>query len=142
MTWVDDVLRTEPLARRAPSVLNTQPVVLRRGENFVEVGWDPARTLSVLDPRHDQLWLALGAFVEAMLIAGAAAGLGVRVEPALDEARHRFALLHSGPVVRPPFDADDLRNRVTGSDGSPSPGPASPRSSTSPTGPHFRRTPG
>lgn len=114
MTWVDDVLRTEPLARRAPSVLNTQPVVLRRGENFVEVDWDPARTLSVLDPRHDQLWLALGAFVEAMLIAGAAAGLGVRVEPALDEARHRFALLHSGPVVRPPFDADDLRNRVTG----------------------------
>ena len=111
MTWVDDVLRTEPLARRAPSVLNTQPVVLRRGENFVEVGWDPARTLSVLDPRHDQLWLALGAFVEAMLIAGAAAGLGVRVEPALDEARHRFALLHSGPVVRPPFDADDLRMR-------------------------------
>lgn len=108
------MIAAEPQARRAPSVLNTQPVVLRRTESSVEVGWDPTRTLTVLDPRHDQLWLSLGAFVDALLIVTAAAGVGVRVEPALDEQRHRFAVLHPGPVVRPPFDTDDLRDRVTG----------------------------
>lgn len=58
MTWVDDVLRTEPLAHQG--VLNTQPVVLRRGENSFEVGWDPARTLGVLDPvttNSGSLWV-------------------------------------------------------------------------------------
>lgn len=114
VTWVDDVLASEPTARRAPSVLNSQPVVLRRGAEHLEVCWDPARTLSVLDPDGDQLWLSLGAFVEAMVLAAAENAVGVTVEPSYDPARHRFAVLRPGRPRAPRYTAEELRNRVSG----------------------------
>jgi len=112
--WVDEVLAAEPSARRAPSVLNTQPVVLHRGEDSIGVGWDPARTLEVLDPEHDQLYLSLGAFIEALVLAAGEAGAGVRVRYSVDVGLHRFAVMRPGPVQRSQFGADELRNRVTG----------------------------
>jgi len=112
--WVDDVLAAEPTARRAPSVLNTQPVILHRGEDSIGVGWDPARTLEILDPEHDQLYLSIGAFIEALVLAAGEAGVGVRVQHSVDVGLHRFGVLRPGPVLRSRFDADELRNRVTG----------------------------
>ena len=114
MPWVDDLVALEPVARRAPSVLNTQPVVLRRAVDRLEVGWDPRRTLPILDPDGDQLFLSLGAFIEALRMAAGDAGIGVSVEYAVDVARHRFASLRPGPVTRPSFSADEVRNRVSG----------------------------
>lgn len=114
MSWVDDVVALEPTARRAPSVLNTQPVVLRRAVDRLDIGWDPHRTLPLLDPGGEQLFVSLGAFIEALRLAAGDAGIGVSVEYSVDAARTRFALLRPGPVARAPFSADELRNRVTG----------------------------
>lgn len=113
-SWVDAVLAVEPAARRAPSVLNTQPVVLHRKDGRIAVHWDEARTLRYLDPGRDQLWLSLGAFIEALVIAAAEAGLGVRAEYPVDLARHRFAVLYPGPTVRSRFTTRELLDRVTG----------------------------
>ncbi len=114
MTWVDAVLDAEPAARRAPSVLNTQPVVLHRGVERIAVCWDPARTLPVLDPDGTQLFMSLGAFIEALTMAAGQAGVGVRTEISVDPARNRFAVLYPGPVVRTRFSIEELTNRVTG----------------------------
>ena len=114
VTWVDEVLAVEPAARRAPSVLNTQPVVLHRADDRILVCWDPARTLPVLDPDGTQLFMSLGAYIEALLLATAEAGVGVRVEHDADEAVHRFAVLRPGPVVRSRFGTAELTSRVTG----------------------------
>ena len=113
-TWVDAVLAVEPVARRAPSVLNTQPVVLHCGEGRIAVHWDNARTLRALDPGRDQLWLSLGAFVEAVLIATAEVGVGVRAEYPVDLDHSRFAVLYPGPVARSGFSTRELLDRVTG----------------------------
>lgn len=102
MPWVDDLVALEPVARRAPSVLNTQPVVLRRAVDRLEVGWDPRRTLPILDPDDDQLFLSIGAFIEALRVAAGDAGIGVSVEYAVDAARHRFASLRPARSRAPP----------------------------------------
>ncbi|HVK43370.1 MAG TPA: hypothetical protein VM429_00510 [Micropruina sp.] len=114
MTWVDAVLAAEPVARRAPSVLNTQPVVLHRGDERIAVCWDPARTLTVLDPDGTHLFMSLGAFIEALTMAAGAAGVGVRTEFSLDSERHRFAVLYPGPLVHSRYSVGELTNRVTG----------------------------
>lgn len=114
MPWIDDVVALEPTARRAPSVLNTQPVVLRRAVDRLEIGWDPRRTLPILDPDGDQLFLSLGAFIEALRVAAGDAGIGLSVEYTADTARHRFAVLRPGAVARSPFSVAEVRNRVSG----------------------------
>lgn len=112
--WCDRLLTAEPAARRAPSVLNTQPVVLHRADDRLTVGWDPARTLTLLDPDGTALWISLGAFVEAMVLAAADSGVGVRVEPALDPGRRVFAHLVPGPLRRSHLGTAELTSRVTG----------------------------
>jgi hypothetical protein len=69
-------------ARTAPSAHNTQPWrfrQLRRGR--VEVGWDPRRALPAADPTSRDLFLALGAAVEAARVRSAIEGKRLAFTP-------------------------------------------------------------
>jgi hypothetical protein len=104
----------EPDFWRAPSAHNTQPWVLRYGDDAVEVGWDPARALRHGDPTGRDLRLSLGAFVECCLIVCADAGLAVGFEPGYDEPCLRVGSLVSAPApYATPFAAADVRRRMT-----------------------------
>jgi hypothetical protein len=104
----------EPDFWRAPSAHNTQPWVLRYGNDAVEVGWDPARALRHGDPTGRDLRLSLGAFVECCLIVCAGAGLAVDFEPCYDEPGLRAGRLAGGPAAyATPFAAADVRRRIT-----------------------------
>lgn len=103
----------EPDFWRAPSAHNTQPWVLRYGDD-VEVGWDPARTLRRGDPSGRDLRLSLGAFVECCLIVSADAGLAVDFRPGYDEPGRRVGYLVAAPAAyATPFRAADVRRRMT-----------------------------
>ncbi|MFC7484040.1 hypothetical protein ACFQX7_33960 [Luedemannella flava] len=82
--WVSALRGREAVFRRAPSAHNTQPWVVRYGTDEVAVHWDPARALPDSDPTGRDLFLSLGAFVEACLITAADAGLPVSVEVDVD----------------------------------------------------------
>lgn len=119
--WAGQVLALEPTFRRAPSAHNTQPATIsldrqggRDGDALV-VGWDPACELTVSDPTRRDLWLSLGAYLEAVVIAAADAGLGVRVATHADTRRRRFAHVHAAQPARHPqgFTVADLCARRT-----------------------------
>jgi hypothetical protein len=104
----------EPDFWRAPSAHNTQPWVLRYGDDAVEVGWDPSRALRQGDPTGRDLRLSLGAFVECCLIVCADAGLAVDFEPGYDEPCLRAGMLAGAPAAyATPFAAADVRRRMT-----------------------------
>lgn len=69
-------------ARLAPSAHNTQPwqfTVLSEGR--VRVGWNPERALPDSDPTSRDLYLGLGAAVEAAFLRSAAAGSPLQLIP-------------------------------------------------------------
>lgn len=67
---------------RAPSAHNTQPWRLRLlADGGAEVHFDPARTIPNADPSARDLWLGIGAAVEAGRLAAAVDGLGLTWEP-------------------------------------------------------------
>lgn len=104
--WTAVLREREALCRRAPSAHNTQPWVLRYGNDAAEVGWDPARELPDGDPDHRDLFLSLGAFVETCLIVAADAGLAIRAEITVDEERRAAARLLPAPeLYATPFTA-------------------------------------
>jgi hypothetical protein len=73
-------------ARGAPSAHNTQPWRFTpRADGAVAVCWDPARELPVGDPTRRDLYLGLGAAVEAARLHAAGAGVSLRFEEAPDE---------------------------------------------------------
>jgi hypothetical protein len=101
------------LAGRAPSAHNTQPWEVRSvGTGGYELGWHAGRELPVGDPTRRDLFLGLGAFVEAFSIASTALDVPLRVEPVWDVERRvavRFVPAgECGPTV---FTAADLRGR-------------------------------
>ncbi len=104
MTDLRELQRLEPLFWRAPSAHNTQPWVLDYGPDRIGLGFDPARHLDAGDPTQRDLELALGAFVETVLIAAAAEGVGLAFDG------DAFV---PGPVYESPFGPDDLRRRQT-----------------------------
>jgi hypothetical protein len=104
VTDLRDLQRLEPLFWRAPSAHNTQPWRLDYGPDRIGLGFDPARHLDAGDPTRRDLELALGAFVETVLIAAAAEGVGLAFDG------DAFV---PGPVYESPFGADDLRRRQT-----------------------------
>ncbi|QGU07945.1 Putative NAD(P)H nitroreductase acg [Corynebacterium occultum] len=57
------------LAGRAPSAHNTQPWAVEQEGEKVRLRVDPARTLPLADPTHQDTVLGLGAWVEAFAIA-------------------------------------------------------------------------
>ena len=104
----------EPDFWRAPSAHNTQPWLLRYGEDAVEVGWDPARELRHGDPAGRDLRLSLGAFVECCLIVCADAGLAVDFRPGYDGPGRRVGRLVEAPAAYgTPFRTSDVRRRMT-----------------------------
>ncbi|MEU0937164.1 hypothetical protein [Embleya sp. NPDC005971] len=77
-TQLAELLRS---AGRAPSAHNTQPwTVTPSGALGYALSWDAERELPVGDPTRRDLFLALGAFAEAFLIASAALEVPLRVE--------------------------------------------------------------
>jgi hypothetical protein len=113
MTWVDTFREREDTCRRAPSAHNTQPWLLRYGRDEVTVHWDPARALPDSDPTGRDLFLSLGAFVEASLIVAADAGLAVTASIAVDPDAHRVARLLPAPVpYATPYSAAEVATRA------------------------------
>ncbi|MGI5238494.1 hypothetical protein [Dactylosporangium sp. CA-139066] len=126
MTWVDELRAREDACRRAPSAHNTQPWVIRYGTDAVDVHWDPQRALPDSDPTRRDLFLSLGAFVEACLIVAADAGLPVRAEIAVDEPARRVArLVPAEALYATPFPAAAVERRRCAR-GAYEPGPLDP----------------
>lgn len=65
----------------APSAHNTQPWQASPTATGVRLAVDPARTLPAADPRHEDLHLSLGCWVEALAIAAAESGWTLQAGP-------------------------------------------------------------
>jgi hypothetical protein len=104
----------EPDFWRAPSAHNTQPWVLRYGDESVEIGWDPRCSLPLSDPTGRDLRLGLGAFVECCLIVCANAGIAADFRPDHSESDRRIGRLVAAPEpYHTPFSTNDVRSRTT-----------------------------
>lgn len=107
-------------ASRAPSGHNAQPWSVRlHSATHWTVGRDDARRLPAIDPDDRELTLSLGAFIEALVIAGAAEGLAVEANgtelslgPMTADATRLDALALRrtvrGPFEERPLDASDV----------------------------------
>lgn len=96
MSWVEEVLAARAVWQRAPSAHNTQPWVLTPDADRLVLSWDPDRELVVADPTRRDLWLSLGALVEAIAITEAGAGRQLDVDWQIDAHHHRAAVLTDG----------------------------------------------
>lgn len=127
------------LAALAPSSRNMQPWTVRvERRDYWSIGSDPARWLPAIDPDNRQVMLALGAFLENLLLAARAWGYdpgysvraarpteaeilsvsfgpGTAVPGALDALRRRCTV--RGPFLRQALRADDLAALFAGIDG-------------------------
>jgi nitroreductase len=112
LTDLRELRRLEPIFYRAPSAHNTQPWLLEYAADRIEVRFDPARYLEAGDPTRRDLFLSLGAFVEAVLITAAADGVGLAFEPAVEGTRvGSFAPDVTSYATR--FSSADLERRQT-----------------------------
>lgn len=105
MTDLRELRRLEPVFWRAPSAHNTQPWLLEYAPDRIALSFDPARALPASDPTRRDLFLGLGAFVEAVLIAAAAEGIALRYE--------RRAFAAADGVYETTFTPQDLEHRRT-----------------------------
>ena len=114
MSDLRDLRRLESQFFRAPSAHNAQPWLLDYGQERVELRFDPARALPVGDPTRRDLYLSLGAFVEAVLISSAGARVAVEFVAALDDERSSvgFFVAAEAPYATP-FAPEDLTRRQT-----------------------------
>ena len=104
----------EPVFYRAPSAHNTQPWLLAYEPDRLELGFDPARHLEAGDPTRRDLFLSLGAFVEAVLIAAAAEGIALAFSAAVDvEGAQVGSFAETGTVYETRFAPKDLERRRT-----------------------------
>jgi hypothetical protein len=109
-----DLRRLESQFFRAPSAHNAQPWLLDYASDRVELGFDSARVLHEGDPTRRDLFLSLGAFVEAVLITARTAGSAVEFEPAVNVERRRVGVFVAArDPYETPFTADDLVRRQT-----------------------------
>lgn len=107
-------------ASTAPSAHNTQPwlprVAERDGETVIELAVERGRTLPVADPTGRDTLLALGCWAEAAVIAAAAEGVALEIEPlpALGDAAVYVRAERDEPVAR-------LRSSTRGEAAGPAP---------------------
>lgn len=114
MTDLREVRRLERWFWRAPSAHNTQPWVLEYGSDRIELRFDPLRHLEAGDPTRRDLFLSLGAFVEAVLIAAASEGVGLEFTPAVDIGAARVGTFAEGAAIyETSFTPADLDRRRT-----------------------------
>jgi hypothetical protein len=109
-----ELRRLEPQFFRSPSAHNTQPWLLDYSPERVELRFDPARALPVGDPTERDLFLSLGALVEAALISASASDVAVEFVPAVDAERRRVgAFVQAAEPYVTPFTPEDLERRRT-----------------------------
>jgi len=114
MTDLRDLRRLEPHFFRAPSAHNTQPWLLEYAPDSVELRFDTARELPAGDPTRRDLFLSLGAFVEAVLVAAAEAEIAVRFAADVDLSERLLgAFVPAEEPYETPFTAADLERRQT-----------------------------
>jgi nitroreductase len=102
-----ELRRLEPWFYRAPSAHNTQPWLLDYAPDRIELQVDPSRHLAVGDPTRRDLYLSLGCFVEAVLIAAASEGLSL-------EFRHEpWRFVEGSEPYRTDFTLEHLERRQT-----------------------------
>jgi len=114
VTDLRELRKLEPQFFRAPSAHNTQPWVLDYGPEAVVLGFDAARALPAGDPTGRDLYLSLGAFVEAVLIAARDTGMAVEFVPETEPEAMRVGrfVLASTPYETD-FTQADLERRQT-----------------------------
>jgi hypothetical protein len=101
-----------PQFSRAPSAHNTQPWILEYRADRVDLRFDPARALPVGDPTRRDLYLSLGAFVEAVLVTATSGGIAIDFVTADDEERvGSFVPVPEAYAAR--FTPNDLARRQT-----------------------------
>ena len=114
MTDLRDLQRLERWFWRAPSAHNTQPWVLEYGSDRIELRFDPLRHLEAGDPTRRDLFLSLGAFAEALLIAAASEGVGLDFNAAVDvDAARVGTFSEAAAIYETSFTPADLERRRT-----------------------------
>ena len=113
MTDLRDLRRLERWFWRAPSAHNTQPWLLEYESDRIELRFDPLRHLVAGDPTRRDLFLSLGAFVEAVLIAAASEGVGLEFAPEVDVGAARVGTFMEGEIYETSFTPADLDRRRT-----------------------------
>ena len=95
-------------ATKAPSIHNTQPWRFTATADQLDVFFDPARALPVLDPTHRQQVISCGIAVEFAVVALAAAGWLTEVEPLTDDtdADHLATVRLIGPIEATAIDGE------------------------------------
>ena len=95
-------------ATKAPSIHNTQPWRFTATAEQLDVFFDRARALSVLDPTHRQQVISCGIAVEFAVVALAAAGWLTEVEVLTDDADpdHLATVRLVGPIEATALDAE------------------------------------
>ena len=104
----------ELIARRAPSPHNTQPWLLHYSNDGIRLDYDPARHLTASDPHMRDLLLALGGFVECLLIASHEARIPIRFSTDLDLERRHVGWFHPAAIeYETKFTSKDILSRQT-----------------------------
>lgn len=107
MTDLRELRRLEPWFWRAPSAHNTQPWLLEYEPDRISLGFDPDRQLHAGDPTRRDLYLSLGCFVEAVLIAAAAEGIPLEFQA------EAWAFVAGSDVYPTEFGLEELARRQT-----------------------------
>jgi hypothetical protein len=114
VTDLRELRKLEPQFFRAPSAHNTQPWVLEYRTEAVVLGFDPARALPDGDPTGRDLYLSLGALVEAVLITARDAGVAVDFVPEIEPEALRVGRFVVAPTsYETDFTPADLERRQT-----------------------------
>ena len=114
MSDLRDLRRLERWFWRAPSAHNTQPWLLEYGSDRIDLRFDPLRHLEAGDPTRRDLFLSLGAFVEAVLIAAASEGIGLEFTHAVDVGAARVGTFSErATLYETSFTPADLDRRRT-----------------------------
>jgi hypothetical protein len=114
LTDLRDVQQLERWFWRAPSAHNTQPWVLDYESDRIELRFDPLRHLEAGDPTRRDLFLSLGAIVEAVLIAAASNGVGLEFTPAVEVGASRVGTFtEAAAIYETSFTPADLDRRRT-----------------------------
>jgi hypothetical protein len=114
VTDLRELRRFEHHFWRAPSAHNTQPWIVDYGPGRVELRYDPDRALAAGDPTGRDLFLSLGAFVEAVLVVASASGIPVAFVSEIDVPRQRVgAFLPAPESYRTSFTLVDIAQRET-----------------------------
>jgi hypothetical protein len=96
------------VARRAPSIANSQPWLWRISDDVLELRSDPCRQLSVADPHGQLMVMSCGAALHHVTVVLAVLGVSATVER-IDDATDPVLLARLTLTGPRPVTADDMR---------------------------------